>query len=187
MSEPATAETLLALHRILRADPQLHLRVLNERIRADAQCAEAYYSRHFVWMRLREPTRALEDLDKAAVLKPDQKTFLSRGRVYRQLGDYRKAIDDFDRGETMDPAQWEADAMGLYYRADCHARLGDKVRALRCCARLPDDFWTPGLRGAPPGDRMEIADALRRMAAAAQSAGLNCVLETGLTPARERY
>jgi len=53
-------------------------------------------------------------------------------------------------------------------------RLGgfdDPVTALDCCARLPEDFWTPGLDGAPAGNKAEIAAELRRIAAAAQRKG----------------
>jgi hypothetical protein len=68
----------------------------------------------------------------------------------------------------MDPAS-EADALGLLYKADSYARLGDEASALACCARLPDDFWTPGPNDAPPGYKTEIADELRRLAAEARS------------------
>src|SRR5579883_1938939 len=60
---------------------------------------------------------------------------------------------------------------GLLYRADCHARLGDEAAALAYCARLPDDFWTPGVYDAPAGSKAEIADELRRIAAKARGRG----------------
>jgi hypothetical protein len=46
--------------------------------------------------------------------------------------------------------------------------LRDEASALDCCARLPDNFWTPGLDGAPAGGKAEIADELRRIAADAR-------------------
>ena len=116
-----------------------------------------------------EPRRALEDLNKVIELNPDSVSFLSRGEVYRHLGDYRKALEDFDRGEAMNPKQWEDDIVfGLLYQADCHARLGNEFAALSCCARLPNDFWTPGLNGTPAGNKADIADKLRRLAADAR-------------------
>jgi len=42
--------------------------------------------------------------------------------------------------------------------------MADVATALAYCARLPDDFWTPGLNGAPGGGKAEIADQLRRIA-----------------------
>jgi hypothetical protein len=69
----------------------------------------------------------------------------------------------------MNPEKWKKDIVfGLLYQADCHARLGDEDKALSCCAQLPDDFWTPGLNGAPGGNKTDIADKLRRTAAAAR-------------------
>jgi tetratricopeptide (TPR) repeat protein len=120
-------------------------------------------------MDLGQPKRALEDMDRVVALDPKPVDLLSRGDVHRHMCEYRKALDDYDRGEGMDPAGWEADALGLLFQADCHARLGDEDEALTYCARLPDDFWTPGLNGAPAGGKAGIADALRRMAASVRA------------------
>jgi tetratricopeptide (TPR) repeat protein len=119
-------------------------------------------------MKVGEPHRALEDLNKAIELDPEPVAFRSRGEVYRQLGEYEKALADFSRGEALDPKQWENDAFGVYYQADVHARLGDDTTALACCARLPEDFWTPGIHGAPAGGKAEVAETLRRVAAEAR-------------------
>jgi hypothetical protein len=53
---------------------------------------------------------------------------------------------------------------GLLFQADAHARLGNEAAALAYCARLPDDFWTPGIEGAPGGKKAQIAEELRRIA-----------------------
>jgi tetratricopeptide (TPR) repeat protein len=121
-------------------------------------------------MRIGEPRRALEDLNKAIELRADQPAFAARGDVYRHLGEYEKALDDYGRGEAMDPAQWEEDAFGLLFQADAHARLGDEGSALACCARLPEDFWTPGLHDAPAGDKVAVAERLKLIAAEATRA-----------------
>jgi tetratricopeptide (TPR) repeat protein len=153
------------LHKIFRSDPQRYLRIVNDWIRQDPANPHAYFDRHFVWMRIGEPRQALEDLNKVIELKPDTVSFLSRGEVYRHLGEYQKALEDFDRGEAINPSQWETDVVfGLLYQADTYARLGNEAAALACCARLPDDFWTPGVCGAPGGGKVEIADKLRRTA-----------------------
>jgi tetratricopeptide (TPR) repeat protein len=111
----------------------------------------------------------LEDLNKVIELDPEPVAFRSRGEVYRHLGQYEKALDDFDCGEAMSPKEWEQDiVIGLLYQADCHARLGDEAAALAYCARLPDSFWTPGLAGAPSGNKTDIAEKLRRIAADAR-------------------
>jgi len=168
VSEPTTPEETLALHKILRSDPQRYLRIVNEWIDDNPENSHAYFDRHFAWMKIGEPRRALEDLDKVIELKPNMVSFLSRGEVYRHLGEYEKALEDFGRGEAIDPIEWQDAAFGLLYQADTHARLGDEASALACCARLPDDFWTPGVKGAPAGDKADIADKLRLIAADAR-------------------
>jgi tetratricopeptide (TPR) repeat protein len=168
MKEPSTAEEVHALHRILRTDPQRYLRIVNSWIEINPRNAHAFWERHLGWMKTGEPRRALEDLDKAIELDPDPVAFRSRGEVHRHLGEYDKAVEDFSRGEAIDPRQWEDDVFGLYFQADTHARLGNEAAALACCARLPDDFWTPGIHGAPGGGKADIADTLRLTAAAAR-------------------
>jgi tetratricopeptide (TPR) repeat protein len=157
------------MHKLLRSDPQRYLHIVNEWLDGDPRNSDAYFDRHLAWMRLGEPRRALEDLDKALALSPDAAGFLSRGEVHRHLGEYEKALGDFARGEALDEEQWRADAIGLLLQADCHARLGDETAAIDCCDRLPDDFWTPGLDGAPAGDKTAIAARLRVLAAEARA------------------
>jgi hypothetical protein len=64
-----------------------------------------------------------------------------------------KAVEDYVRAEEIDPLQWQDDAFGLLYQADAHARLGNEKTVLACCARLPDDFWTPGMNGTSSGGK----------------------------------
>ena len=168
MNEPRTPAETMALHRILRSDPQRYLNIVNKWIQENPENPHAYFDRHFAWMKLGQPLRALEDLTKVIGLKPDMVSFLSRGEVHRHLGEYEKALQDFDRGESIDPIEWKGTAFGPLYQADTHARLGNEAAALACCARLPEDFWTPGIHGTPGGGKAEIADELRRIAADAR-------------------
>jgi tetratricopeptide (TPR) repeat protein len=168
INEPATPEETLALHKILRSDPQRYLRIVDEWLAENPANSHAYFDRHFVWMKIGEPRRALEDLDKVVELNPDTAAFFSRGLVHRHLGQYEQALEDFDRGEAINPKRWEDDVFGLFYQADTHARLGNESAALACCARLPDDFWTPGVYGAPGGSKGDVAEKLRRIAADAR-------------------
>lgn len=172
--EPATPEELLAAHKILRSDPQRYLRIVNEWIHEDPGNSHAYFDRHFAWMSLGEPRRALDDLNKSIEFEsaPDAMSLMSRALVYRHLGEYEKALEDFDRAEGINPKEWEKDIVfGLWFQADTYARLGNETAALACCARLPEDFWTPGVYGAPGGDKAEVADKLRRIAADARRRG----------------
>jgi tetratricopeptide (TPR) repeat protein len=168
MKEPTTPDEVKAFHKLLRSDPQSCLRIVNRWIAENPSGPHAYFDRHFVWMKLGEPRRALDDLSKVVELDPDQVSFRSRGEIYRHIGEYEKALADFERGQAINPAKWQDDGFGLLFQADCHARLGDEASALACCERLPDDFWTPGIEGAPGGGKPEIAEKLRRIAADAR-------------------
>jgi tetratricopeptide (TPR) repeat protein len=169
MKEPTTPGEVMAEGKLLRADPQAYLRLVNERIRENPKNSHAYFDRHSAWMHLGEPQRALDDLNRVIELDPDVISYMSRGEVHRHLGQYDKALADFGRGEAIDPINWEKGIVfGLLFQADCHAQLGDEEKALDSCARLPDDFWTPGLFGAPAGNKSDIADKLRRVAADAR-------------------
>jgi tetratricopeptide (TPR) repeat protein len=169
MKEPSTAEEISALHAILNSDPQRYLRIVNEWIDRNPLNSHAYFSRHFAWMKIGEPKRALNDLNKVIELDPTPVSFFSRGEVYRHIGEYEKALADFQRGEAIDPKDWQEGGFGPLYQADVHARLGNEAEALACCARLPDDFWTPGIDGTPGGGKAQIAEALRRTVADARS------------------
>jgi tetratricopeptide (TPR) repeat protein len=168
MREPTTPEEVLTIHKLLRSDPQRYLRIVNQWIENDPGNFHAYFDRHFAWMKIGEPQRALDDLNKVVELAPESVAFRSRGEVYRHLGEYDKALEDFGRAEALGPEEWEDDAFGLLFQADCHARLGDEGNALACCKRLPEDFWTPGLNGAPSGDKAQVAEQLRHIAAHAR-------------------
>jgi tetratricopeptide (TPR) repeat protein len=165
MKEERSPEEILELHELRRADPQRFLEVIDEWLQSNPNNFRPYVSRHFVWSDLGQPRRALADMDKVIELAPTQAAFCCRGRVYRELGEHANALADFRRGEAIDPKEWEAHAITLLYQADSHAHLGDEASALECCARLPDNHWTPGLDGAPAGNKAEVAAELRRIAA----------------------
>jgi len=169
MKEPETPDEALAFHKLLRTDPQRYIQITSDWIRKKPDNSHAYYDRHLGWMRVGEPRRALDDLNKAIGLSPNQARFEARGNVYRNLGEYEAALRDYNQGDALDPALYEA-GLTLLYQADCHARLGDEAGALACCARLPDDFWTPGPDDTPAGDKSAVAERLRVIAAEARAA-----------------
>ena len=169
MKEPTTAEEVKAFHELLRSDPGHCLQIVNSWIEENPASLNAYFDRHLVWLKMSEPRRALDDLNKTIELQPDAMSFMARGEVYRSLGKYEKALEDFHRAEAIDPEEWEKDIVfGLLYQIDCHARLGNEAAALACCARLPDDFWTPGMNKTPSGGKAEIAEKVRQIAAQAR-------------------
>jgi len=164
VQEPTSREDVFALQRLRREDLQRYFEIVNEWLRENPQNSRAYFRRHYAWEDMGEPRRALDDLTKVVELAPGQAVFCARGRIYRKLGEHENALADFRRGEAIDPKQWQDAAITLLYQADSYARLGDEASALACCAQLRDDFWTPGLDGAPEGGKAEIAAELRRIA-----------------------
>jgi tetratricopeptide (TPR) repeat protein len=154
---------------MLRTDPDGYLDIVNSWINNDPNDMHAYFDRHFAWLHMSKPRLAIEDLSKVIEFNGDLIAFMTRGGVYRILGDHKKALEDFARGEALDPEDWEAAQVTLLYQADSHARLGDEASALACCARLQDDFWTPGLNGAPAGNKAEITERLKEIAAEARA------------------
>jgi len=167
MKEPTTPDEALQFHNLLRTEPQRYLQITNDWIKENPDNSYAYYDRHLAWMRIGEPQRALDDLNKAIELFPNQARFEARGNVYRNLGEYEAALRDYKHGDAMDPAAYE-EGLTLLDQADCYARLGEEAEALACCARLPDDFWTPGPNDSPAGDKAAVADRLRVIAAEAR-------------------
>jgi tetratricopeptide (TPR) repeat protein len=168
VKEPRTASEILAAHEVRQSDPARYIELATQWIGDDPTEPSNYFGRHQAWLMLNQPEKAIEDLSMAIALEPKPIDFWCRGDVYRRLGHYRLAREDLARGEAMDPAKWDADAWPLLSQADVHARLGDEASALACCARLPDHFWAPGIRGLPPGDKSQIAAELIRRAATAR-------------------
>jgi hypothetical protein len=64
MKEPRTAAETLALHKILRSDPQRYLSIVDEWIQDNPENPHAYFDRYLAWMKVGEPLRALGDLNK---------------------------------------------------------------------------------------------------------------------------
>jgi tetratricopeptide (TPR) repeat protein len=155
-------------YKLLRSDPHKFMEIAEGYIINNPNDSSGYFTRHQGWMSLGETERALQDMDAAIALEPDSASFTARGCIYRHIGQYRAAIEDFNRAERAGPKEWEDDALGLFYRADCYARLGDEKAALADCARLRDDHWTPGPFQLPAGNKAEVAEALRRLAAASR-------------------
>lgn len=77
---------------------------------------------------------------------------MSRANLLVEMGRFAEALRDLDAAQAMEPEEW-VDCWGPYFRADCHARLGNEAAALADCADLPDDHWTPGVEGAPAGNK----------------------------------
>ena len=102
-----TSEQIRRENQLLRTDPHRYLALISARIRDDPRDSQGYFDRHFAWVDLGQPERALEDLETAIQLDPtDKATFFCRGDVLRALGRYQDAIDDFNRAFALDTDNW---------------------------------------------------------------------------------
>jgi len=169
MGEPTTPSEVRAFHDLRKANPAEAVRVATQWIESDPTSSTAYFSRHQAWLTLGETSRALDDINRAIALSPTQSDYEARGDIYRSVGDYRRAVDDYRHAEAIDPTRWTENALPLLSQADAHAGLGDERKALDCCSRLPEHFWTPGPFGLPPGGKSEIAAELKRRSAMARA------------------
>ncbi len=162
-----TPGKLIAEHQLFRENPKKYLELISEFIRQDPTDPTEYFSRHQAWAKLGQLDNALEDFNHSIKLEDTMMSRLARGRLLCRMGRYQEALGDFDRSEELDPADW-VECWGPLYLANCHAQLGDEQAALADCAKLPDDFWSPGIYGEPAGNKAEITAEVRRRARAAK-------------------
>ena len=98
------------------------------------------------------------------------KALWNRHLGWMELGEPRKALEDLNTALAIEP-----DALRYISRAEVFRHLGEYQKALddfaTSEARLPDDFWTPGLNDAPAGDKAGIAARLKLIANEARRGG----------------
>jgi hypothetical protein len=70
VGKPTTPEEVKVLHKLLRSDPDRYLQIVNGWIADNPTNSHAYFDRHFAWMELGEPQRAIADLDMVIQLDP---------------------------------------------------------------------------------------------------------------------
>jgi hypothetical protein len=103
---------------------------------------------------------ALADL-ALAIAHGDQFIFrLEGGNLLAGLGRHEEALADFAIAKVMAPQEWN-ESWGPLYVASSLACLGREAEALEVCARLPEDHWSPGLCGAPAGNKAEVLAEIR--------------------------
>ncbi|HYM32115.1 MAG TPA: tetratricopeptide repeat protein [Candidatus Cybelea sp.] len=167
---PVSLNDLSDSFHLLSKNPEKFLEMTQQHLQGNPASERGYYYRHYAWHGLGRLDLALADLNACLDLRPYWGTYQARGNIYRQLGSYDSALADFQKAERLDPEAW-ADSYGPLFRAECHARLGDLNAALSDCACLSDSHWTPGVFGAPAGNKDEVAAELARLAAEARPAG----------------
>ena len=149
---------------LYKTDPEKYLSLCNDIVRQHPENPDAYIGRHTAWKRVDRFDKALEDLNKAIDLKPDDGLiFEARGELLYQMGRVDEALEDLDAAEELNPTEWE-EAFAPIYRAQCHAALGNLEAALSDCRRINPQHWTPGVHGMLKGGRAEITAQITRIA-----------------------
>jgi tetratricopeptide (TPR) repeat protein len=152
---------------LLRTAPEKYLALAEGFIRAHPDSPDGYWSRYQAFDSLKKHDLALADLDRVLSYEKEWIIYECRGNTLRALGRYQEALDDYNRAEAIDPEGWYG-GFGRLFRAECHARLGNEKAALEDCAALRDDHWTPGLLGAPAGNKDQVMAEVQRLTAQAR-------------------
>lgn len=157
-----TREDLSRNFHLLRTAPAKYLAMAHELVHADPTSSDGYWCRAMAYETLGKYELALADLNKVVGFKEHWINYETRGNVLRALGRYQEALDDYNRARAANPKEWEG-GFGHLFCADCYARLGNEEAAMKDCAALPEDHWTPGLAGAPAGNKEQVAVELHRL------------------------
>ena len=163
-----TREDLSQNFHLLRTAPEKYLALAEELVRADPEKPDGYWCRHMAFDSLKQYELSLADLNKVLSLDQQWINYECRGNALRALGRYQEALEDYNRAEAANPEEWQG-GFGRLFRAECHARLGNESAALEDCGALRDDHWTPGLLGAPAGNKDQVIAEVRRLAAGART------------------
>ena len=166
--ENETPEQFDLRHLLLKKDPQKYVDTMTTHIDKNPQDRRAYFARHQGWNRLGHPEKAIGDLDAAIALGAHPVYHLSRGQILAKLGRHHEALQDYATAEAMtSPSEW-VDCWGPLHQACSYAYLGHSQEALAACSRLKEDHWTPGLDGAPGGNKQEVIAEIRQRLASAK-------------------
>lgn len=158
------SDEFVAQFRLLQEDPARYLEFCNRLLEENpGDESSILFSRHQAWRRLGRPDLALIDLDRSNVLKPHSIGHMARGRLHMEIGRYAEAVKDFDNAQAMAPDDW-IDHHGPFFRAECHARLGNVAAAMADCADILETHYTGGPFGTPPGNKQQVTEEILRRA-----------------------
>jgi hypothetical protein len=129
--------------------PSEELKELNDRVRANAKDARAFYRRGQLFARYGDYNRAIPDFDEAIRLKPDDpEAFNNRCWARTMLGDNSRALADCNSALKLRPAYGDAlDSRGLINLKLCKnaEALSDYESAVRYNPRQASSLFGRGI------------------------------------------
>ena len=105
----------------LSGDYEGQIKILNEAIKLDPTFDYAYFSRGYVYGKLKNYQQSIKDYTQAINLDSNfDWAYINRGNIYLDLKNYQQAIEDFTQAIKLDPNY--ADAYNN--RGKCYKALG---------------------------------------------------------------
>lgn len=107
--------------------------LLTHSLRINPRAAEAYYRQGLYYSQIKQDTLALQCLEKAAALRPDNGTYQEKvAEMYIGMGNYAKATDAFEHFYAANKSR--SDVLGvllqLYRQQKNYGRMLDVVRRM---------------------------------------------------------
>ncbi|XP_060104330.1 putative protein FAM10A4 [Heteronotia binoei] len=132
MMDQANEKREEAFDALEKGNLQRALELFTEAIKLNPQCSETFVNRASVFVKLKKPTAAIRDCNKASEINSKSALpYKWRGKAYFLLGQWKKAANDFTSA-----SQWDCDAetnallqmvqLRLQKNAECHQKYEQK-------------------------------------------------------------
>ncbi len=126
-----------------KKDRKAKINDYTQALKLNPRFAEAYSSRGFIYVQIRQYEKALADFNEAIRINTHfAEAFLRRGMVYEYIGKYDEAISDFNEAIRLNPRFVEAyTCRGTYYRKkkDLKRAISDYTKAIQ---HNPDNAYS---------------------------------------------
>jgi tetratricopeptide (TPR) repeat protein len=124
---PGGAEAFVdrAQVRLEQEDYQAVIADCGEALKRDSRIALAYNMRARAYRHINSPERALEDLNRAVELAPEEANYFQRAAIYQSLGQHQRALADLDEVIALKPDGPQA----YFARAESRRAVGDTAGA----------------------------------------------------------
>ena len=125
--QPGSTEPFVdrAMAHLAQENYQAVIADCGEALTRDSRLAPAYNLRAIALRQIGNVPQALQDLNRAVEIAPDESNYFQRGATYQLMGEHRLAIADLDQVIALIPSS----PMGYLARAKSREALGDLAGA----------------------------------------------------------